>query len=198
MPPPRTNNCLGVFAKHWTPGESKTRLAASIGEHVAAALHREFVATTLARFQDIDAKRIVAYWPPQFENDFRELAPTWPRVAQCPGDLGDRLQAFFRDQFAAGFHRVVVVGSDSPNLPVECVDQAIATLDEVPIVLGPSEDGGYYLIGATSTPTAALAGIPWGSASVWQTTIARLEAAKCPYRTLPAWYDVDREHDLLR
>ena len=198
MPTSRTDICLGVFAKCWTPGEVKTRLAASIGAQKAAALHRQFVAATLTRLEAIDAERVIAYWPPESESEFKKLAPTWQRFAQTPGDLGDRLRAFFAAQFASGYQRVLIVGSDSPNLPINYVDQAFETLDDFSIVLGPSDDGGYYLIGAKSTPVAALAEIPWGSNKVWKTTIDRLNAAGIPFGTIPVWYDVDRREDLTR
>jgi rSAM/selenodomain-associated transferase 1 len=156
---------LGIFAKHWQPGEVKTRLAASIGPEAAARLHRVFVETLLQRMAGVAGKCVLAYWPSERHGEFaalvREaaypfalldpsaapLASPWQLVPQSPGDLGARMEHFFQASFASGADRVVIIGSDSPTLPIEYVRQAFDELRRSDVVLGPSDDGGYYLLG---------------------------------------------------
>ena len=89
-------NRLGIFAKHWTPGFVKTRLAADVGDRGASHLHRQFVATLLARFADFGDDRTLAFWPPSKQEDFQLVAgDDWDVWPQPPGDLGARMQAFF-------------------------------------------------------------------------------------------------------
>jgi glycosyltransferase A (GT-A) superfamily protein (DUF2064 family) len=149
-------------------------------------------------------------------------ASWWLLTPQSPGDLGKRMEHFFQASLAEGADRVVLIGSDSPTLPTQYVRQAFDELLRREIVLGPSEDGGYYLIGlragpavgtkgANSTGHAArradastlalppvFAGIPWSTSQVWPATIRRLRERGHSYAILPAWYDVDEIADLER
>ncbi len=94
--------------------------------------------------------------------------------------------------------RIVIVGSDSPTLPDGWLDLAWRWLADVPVVLGPAFDGGYYLIGISRSVCDLWSGIDWGSPEVLACTIERLEQSRTPYRLLPMWYDVDRQEDLQR
>ena len=201
---------LGIFAKHWQAGQVKTRLAASLGAERAAELYRVFVETLLVRQADCGDRRVLAFTPSDRRAEFarlvaeRQLSGAWRLEPQAEGDLGVRMHHFFTTAFGAGATRVVLLGSDSPNLPKPFVEQAFGWLDEVPIVLGPTYDGGYYLIAARrdaarddgSPRLLPFEGIPWSSDSVWRETTAQLDAAGCPYRVLPKWYDVDDLDDL--
>ncbi len=110
-------------------------------------------------------------------------------VDQEGSDLGERMWRMFRD--LSPRHRpVVIVGSDSPHLPAAYLEQAFAELEKVPLVLGPAEDGGYYLIGATGVPDL-FEGIAWGTERVLRGTLQRALALRLPCRLLPTWYDID-------
>lgn len=192
---------LGVFAKFWDPGAVKTRLAASIGAADAALLHRLFLVTVLHRTSDLADRRILVFSPPERREPFSELCPhCWSLQDQGEGDLGQRMRLFFRSACAAGARYVVILGSDSPSVPTAFVAEAFETLRSVPVVIGPSADGGYYLLGVSSaTPVPPIfEGISWGSSSVLQETIARLQDADIQFGKLPLWYDVDRLSDLHR
>ena len=121
------------------------------------------------------------------------------RLPQSGSDLGGRLLDTFRRLFARGFRRVVVLGSDSPTLPVARLQAAFEALqkgDEV--VLGPAEDGGYYLVGATRLLPAMFGEMPWGTDRVMRATLATLERHGVRPVLLEAWYDVDLPRDLER
>lgn len=184
---------LGIFAKHWKPGAVKSRLAASIGHESAAALHRHFVQTLLSRFQNFADRQVLCFTPVNSAGSFRQLnLGCWTLETQSSGDLGARMQHYFNSALAADdFPRTVLIGSDSPDLPLEYLAEAFDKLREFPVVLGPTVDGGYYLIGLSQTVPPIFDNIPWSTPQVWPQTIARLTAAGIPYHVLPQWYDVD-------
>jgi rSAM/selenodomain-associated transferase 1 len=190
---------MGMFAKYWEPGRVKTRLAAAIGDPAASRLYRRFVLTLLQRFAGVGQRRVLAYTPAERRTEFESLAPDgWLLAAQIDGDLGQRMQDYFADAFRRGATRVILVGSDSPNLPVDYVNDAFQQLDKYPVVLGPADDGGYYLVGAARSVPPMFSGIQWSSPQVWSQTVSRLRDADCPYGVLPAWYDVDDLASLRR
>jgi rSAM/selenodomain-associated transferase 1 len=197
---------LGIFAKHWQPGAVKTRLAASIGNESAASLHRHFVQTLLRRCAGIADRQVLCFSPPGAAEDFRELdLGSWTLEPQAPGDLGARMGHFFSslplplgegrgEGLSSDAHaspRTVLIGSDSPDLPLEYLAEAFDKLQRFPVVLGPTVDGGYYLIGLSQQVAPIFNNIPWSTPQVWPQTIARLEGLKVPYHVLPGWYDVD-------
>ena len=195
---------LGVFAKYWQPGEVKSRLAADIGPDAAATLYRNFVTTLLDRLACTGDRRMLAYSPADRLVEFQNLllalrrSEDWSLDSQSSGNLGNRMEQFFNDAFAAGASQVVLLGSDSPNLPTDLVDQAFSALGTVPVVLGPTTDGGYYLVGVGRSTPPIFADIAWSTSSVFQQTIERLTTNSIPYHTLPEWYDVDHLVDLRR
>lgn len=190
---------LGLFAKYWRPGEVKTRLAQAVGAEAAAQFHRLCVETTVARLVEVQADRVLVYSPAEMQAAFASMgARGWRLVPQVCGDLGARLERFFRWAFTCGAARVAVVGADSPTLPVEYVQRAFVQLEKHPVVLGPAADGGYYLLAARPPVPPIFDRIEWGSPRVWTQTLRRLEAAGIAPAILPDWYDVDEPDDLVR
>lgn len=192
-------NCLGMFAKYWQPGQVKTRLARGIGVAGAARVYRSFVVALASRFATVADQRLLCFTPRERRGEFTELAePDWTLVPQAAGDLGERMSSFFGEAFHAGSDRVVLIGSDSPTLPVEYVRQAFERLGERDVVVGPTPDGGYYLIGARRATPPVFDNVAWSTPEVFGQTIERLRAAGLTYEPLPSWYDVDELPDVLR
>lgn len=192
-------NLLGMFAKYWEPGRVKTRLGRSIGLQAAAEVYRAFIAAQLHRLRCTADQRVIVYTPGDRREQFQHLAVNhWQLKPQADGNLGARMQRFFSDAFAAGAARVVVIGSDSPTIPLDILDQAFDQLQRAAVVLGPSADGGYYLIGMREECPKLFDSIAWGSRHVWQQTIRELERQRMPFVCLPPWYDVDELEDLRR
>jgi len=190
---------LGLFAKHWTPGEVKTRLAKDIGAAAAAQLHWAFLATLLRRLRRCGDRRVLVYSPADCERDFADLAgESWTCLPQADGDLGERLAAYFEQALARGARRVVLIGADSPNLPLAYLRQSFRLLEDRAVVLGPADDGGYYLVGAAESVPPIFSDIPWSTPQVWPRTMERLAEAGISFATLPPWYDVDELSDLGR
>ena len=196
---------LGVFARYWQPGVVKTRLAHRIGGPSAARLHRHFVDTTLLRLNGIGVAQWLVVSPgdalPRVANEC-PAASGWRVSGQSDGDLGARMGDFFARALLET-DRVLLVGTDSPDLPREWVEEAFSELERLPVVLGPAHDGGYYLIGLNARHveninfTMLFDGVPWGTSRVLPTTIDRLATRGIDYHLLPTWHDVDEWEDLV-
>jgi rSAM/selenodomain-associated transferase 1 len=181
---------LGVFAKWPKPGSVKTRLAAETSADYAAMVARACWLDTMALAKSLSAAHWLAYAPADAGPAFAEEAVGWSLVPQSAGDLGERMRSFFADRFAEGADEVVLIGTDSPNLPAAYLEQAFTALERVDVVLGPAFDGGYYLIGLSRpAPDLFGPGIAWSTATVLGATVDRLGGRSLAL--LPPWYDID-------
>lgn len=194
-----------LFARAPQRGRVKTRLVPPLTAHQALALHLACLEAT-ARLLASLPNRIHRFLyltgtPRRARRSMRRLGlPAAVTVRTQRGrDLGARLERMFRELFAAGYERVLVIGSDTPTLPRTRLLEALASLRRVEVVVGPTEDGGYYLIGCRRSPLPDIfRGIPWGTAQTFARTRARLRRTRVRFRVLPRWYDVDRPADLAR
>ena len=197
----KTLNHLGVFAKYWQPGRVKTRLAASIGSENAAVLFQRFVKQTLVRHRHSGDQRSIWIWPHEREPEFREFAPAeWTVRLQSDGDLGQRMNAYFESFLSqknnSGNEQVVLIGTDSPSLPSSIIEDAFAALQDHDCVIGPSQDGGYYLIGMNRPIPELFQDMPWSSDQVLPNTLKRLQSLAFSCHQLPIWNDIDDIDDL--
>ncbi len=187
-----------VFLKAPRPGLVKTRLAAELDEAAAAAIDVVLIHRTLAalarcedvelRFTPDDAQAEIEHW----------RRPVWILNSQGPGDLGQRLERAFAEAFAAGAARVLAVGTDCPGLTPEDIAGAFAALAGNEVVLGPAEDGGYWLIGLRQPAPELFQDIPWSTGEVFATTEARARAAGKSVAVLRRQLDVDTLEDWRR
>lgn len=197
---------LGMFAKYWQPGTVKTRLAATIGNEAAARIHRMNIKTLAARFRNVADNRLLAISPFEKRPEFEQLIAdsgddgegNWQLQPQSAGDLGERMSDYFSAAFAARHARVVLIGSDSPTLPTATITAAFESLRSHDVVLGPAEDGGYYLVGARNETPEIFDGIEWSSERVWDQTVKRLDQNDSSWKALATCYDVDHIEDLKR
>ena len=177
---------FGIFAKHWRPGRVKTRLARDLGDDAAAQLSRAFLATLLLRFSAIAERQLLCFTPAAAVDAFASLPiARWELSPQVEGNLGQRMQHYFDSGFEHGMQRGVLIGSDSPDLPREYVDRAFEMLASHDVVLGPSIDGGYYLVGASQRTPPIFADIAWSTPQVWTETLERLRQACIAPALLP-------------
>lgn len=187
---------LIVFARAPVLGEVKTRLARAVGEEAALALYTAFLDDTCALTQGLGARRVLAVAGDAADAHLERLAKS-QRLAletQGEGDLGARMQRAIARHLPRG--PVVLIGSDAPTLPRAYLHQALDALMEHDVVIGPSDDGGYYLVGARVEVPELFAGIPWSTPEVLPATLARLGGRS--HARLPACYDVDTVDDLAR
>jgi rSAM/selenodomain-associated transferase 1 len=186
---------LAVFAKWPEPGRVKTRLAAETSVELAAELAEAMLRDIVRRASAIAAERWLVHAPNSVDGSWASLGlADWQLTPQGDGDLGCRLRRFAQRRLARGDCRIVIIGSDSPTLPVSYLREAFAALEHADIVLGPAADGGYYLLGLTSRLPPIFEGIDWGTSEVLRQTVARLDGFKLAL--LPPWYDVDTLDDV--
>ncbi len=191
--------CGVLFAKKPEPGKVKTRLQTHCSSKEAAELYRAFVldcATTLAESRA--ERKVVAYAPDDAGEPMEELLSEIDRfemIAQPDLDLGGRMKQVAQWSFASGATRTVIIGSDSPSLPVSHIDQALDLLQERDVVLGPSTDGGYYLVGLRAGETRIFTDVEWSTGRVLEQTLDRLGTQSLGL--LPPWYDVDSAESVI-
>lgn len=155
--------------------------------------------TLLGRFARTGDRRLLAFTPAHRRPEFAALAgPRWQTEPQSAGNLGLRIERYFSSAFATGATHVLLMGSDSPTLPEPLVAEAFERLTVADAVLGPTDDGGYYLIGLARQMPGLFDAIAWSTPAVWRQTIERLEALACRYHVLAPWYDIDTLADLAR
>jgi rSAM/selenodomain-associated transferase 1 len=187
---------LGLFAKWPAAGAVKTRLAAVGGAEWAARVADAFLRDTLERLTTIAARRVLVFAPVEARPNFAALVrDDFALLPQLDGDLGRRLSGFLTHELEGGAEAVVVVGSDSPTLPIEYIDRAFVELKHADVVLGPACDGGYYLLGCRRVVPPIFEGIAWGGSRVLTDTIAALTDPFWRLAVLPPWYDVDTPDD---
>src|SRR5574342_134893 len=192
---------LCIMAKAPVPGLVKTRLCPPLSSEDAADLYRCFLLARIAQARGVaGAERVLAYAPADAATVFEALAPDFTLLAQRGAVLTTRLTAVCADLFREGFDAVIITDSDTPTLPTERLESAVAVMKEsgCDLVLGPSEDGGYYLIGLRGPHPELFEGMHWSTPTVLEETERRARALGLSSRRLAAWYDVDTAADLAR
>ena len=184
-----------ILAKAPIPGEAKTRLIPALGASGAALLARAFFEDTVAMATSLPWARIVV----SLAGDVSAL-PLPPGVEVLPqggGDLGDRMERAVIRSLSIG-PRVLLIGTDSPGLPARVLDSARAFLGTHEAVLGPAEDGGFFLLGLERCEPGLLAGLPWSRSDTFAHTAMRLRRSGRSVATTDPWFDVDDPADLER
>ena len=193
-------NALLVVAKRPAAGQTKTRLTPPLSPEMAAALYECFLRDTLDLARGLPGVQPgLAYLPAGDEAYFQGLAPDFERIVQAGNDLGERLDHATSHFLGRGYRYVVVMDSDSPTLPRDYLAQAFQALETGwDVVLGPCEDGGYYLIGFTQPQPRLLREVQMSTPYVTQQTLALAEEQGLGAYLLPTWYDVDDGGSLAR
>jgi len=189
---------LIVFLKAPRPGAVKTRLAASLGTEGACAVYRRLVERLLwemaplpeveLRFTPDDAAAEIRSW----------IGEHWVLAPQGSGDLGERLAAAAATAFRGGAKRVALIGSDCPEVMRADITAAWTGLLAHEVVLGPAQDGGYWLIGLRAPQPGLFAGMPWSTPAVLEETLARCREARLSVGRLRELADIDTEADWQR
>lgn len=188
-----------VFAKEPVPGRVKTRLAASVGPERAAELYGAFLGDTVEALAAVaGARRLLYFDPPGARDYFAALVPDGDLLAQPGGDLGARLARGFARSFARGAGGVAAIGSDAPHLPVDALEAALEHLRGGRDVVGPSDDGGYWLIGLARPAPGLFEGVPWSTPDVLSATERRAAGLGRELVRVGRTFDVDDGADLER
>lgn len=188
-----------VFVKYPEENTVKTRLARDIGARRAAGISRLMAMDAVDAAAKAGREVVIAFSPDDRADAFREwLGGELLYEPQGDGDIGARMRRSFESAFAGGVANAVLVGSDIPDLSSGIIDRAFALLGAHDAVLGPSTDGGYYLIGFTRGGflSSVFEDIRWSTATVAERTMERFRASGRKYATLPGLRDIDTADDL--
>jgi rSAM/selenodomain-associated transferase 1 len=195
-------NALILMAKAPEPGQVKTRLAPPLSFEEAAELARVLLIDQLGNLKQLtDTELFVAFTPRTSASFFENMVPAaFSCFPQRGNSLGERMSYAFETVFGGGFRNILLIGSDLPPVPYDIFHRAYMALErgDREVVLGPSSDGGYYLVGMNRLIAGIFEGIIWGGNDVLARTREKLEQLKRRYELLPQWTDVDTCEDLRR
>lgn len=205
QPIPESLCALAVMTKAPQAGKVKTRLTPPLSSEEAAALNTCFLRDTAAAIaktaKEGIARGIAVYTPVGAEAAYAEILPAEFELVPQRGDaFGERLAFATEDLLRLGFDALCLIDSDSPTVPQQAFAEAVELLSQPgdSIVLGPSDDGGYYLIGLKKLHRQLFEGIDWSTERVLEQTSQRAREIELPVHLLPTWYDVDDRATLNR
>ena len=192
-------NCLILFVKSPVKGQVKSRLSQLIGENVTRNLYKTFVADMLESMQCEPQYTIrIAFHPHNAKSTIiRWLGKQYLYLPQTGEGLGERMAHAFKHIFSEGYQKALIVGSDIPDLPQSVILKAFESLGTYDAVIGPSFDGGYYLIGFRhdTFSNEVFQEIDWGTDTVFSQTLDRFKREQT-VRIMPLWWDIDLPEDI--
>lgn len=191
-------DALVIMLKAPRPGSVKTRLVPPLSHEEAAGLYRCFLLDIFNSVLRLKGVSVYAAYAPEGWEDLTGLIPNDVEAFPQEGrGLGRRILNVFKRLFAEGHEKITVIGSDSPDLPLDCIKEAFALLDErVKLVLGPAEDGGYYLVAMNGSNYRLFTGIRWSTKDALQDTIKKARHYSIEFKLLGPWHDIDTAEDL--
>jgi uncharacterized protein len=201
--PSLVSNNAGIllFLKYPEKGMVKNRLSKEIGASTAIDFYQCFVADILTMIKELGLPIVICYSPTNSEQKFKKWLGEDHLYIHAQGeDFGQKLKYCFQKAFTQGFHQVILLAGDNPDVPRAYLDEAIYSLRSNDVVIGPCEDGGYYLLGFTKTGflSTIFDNIPWSTPQVFQKTLHILQKEKRIIHLLQKWYDIDIFEDLLK
>jgi len=192
---------LVIVGKAPEPGTTKTRLCPPLSPEQAAHLYGGFLQDIVSVALGLGWERVTLIYAnsPGADRRLTDFLPTELSLQPQAGEgLGAALAGAFEHQFAMGYRRVVLIGSDNPTLPAEIIERASNGLNSHDLVIGPSTDGGYYLVGMARAHLGIFDRISWSTEAVYRETIDRARELGLSLMALPEWYDVDTAAELKR
>lgn len=186
-------NLLLIFTRNPELGKAKTRLAKTVGDETALDIYKFLLERTRDEAIQVAADKAVYYSVKVRENDIWDAA-LFQKHQQKGADLGHRMQHAFEQGFKAGYEKVIIVGSDLYDLSSKNIDYAFETLDQHDVVLGPAEDGGYYLLGMKTLHASVFHNKEWGTSTVRADTLADLKSQNV--KLLATKNDIDLYEDI--
>ncbi len=190
---------LLIIAKRPAKGQTKTRLSPPLLGEEAAELYENFLQDMLDTVRAVpNVERFIHYWPSEAETYFRQIGPDFDLLPQQGASLGERLNQVLTHCLTTGFDQAIITNSDSPTLPVSYLVQAFDLLNTVDVILGPCDDGGYYLIGLKHPQPRLLLDVTMSTPQVTEDTLALAAEEGLQTALLPTWYDVDTIAEMNR
>lgn len=197
VPPSKTdrlnNSLLLILTRNPELGRCKTRLAAKVGDQVALDIYKFLLDHTVSFTKDLNVEKWVYYSESICENDIWDQH-SYRKKLQIGKDLGERMLNAFQEGFNSGFEKIIIIGSDMYHLSQADLEEALLRLEEHDYVVGPAEDGGYYLLGMKSLKKEVFQNKSWGTDTVLLDTLKDLESGSI--FMLPEKNDVDYYEDI--
>ena len=193
----KSKNLLLIFIKNPKPGKVKTRLAETVGKDKAYQIYLDLLNYTISEAMKVDSARQVWY-SSYIDRDDKIDEDSFQKSVQSGKDLGEKMMNAFAQGFKDGYGKIVIIGSDCPEIAASIIEDAFEKLDECDVVLGPSEDGGYYLLGMRQLIPELFSNIDWSTERVLQQTMFAIQQKKLTWHQLPVLNDIDTEEDLIK
>jgi len=189
------NKSIIVFVRKPELGKVKTRLAKEIGEAAALSIYKQLLSITRNTVAPLECDKFIFYsdslaLDDQWEND------VYKKEIQQGETLGERMEHAFSKLLQGGYRKVIIIGSDCPGLTTSIIEEAYQKLDTCEVVIGPAEDGGYYLLGLTNLFPQLFRSKAWSTGTVFSDTVKDLVHSGISYSLLPELVDIDRREDL--
>lgn len=190
--------CILMFAKAPIAGKVKTRLTPPLSQYDAAKIQEAFIFDTLETLQTLRSVDLFMACYPSTHIFYNKVEEKFNLnfIDQGDGNLGERLKRVVKHLQSQGYKQIVILGSDSPSIPAKLIEDSFRLLKEKDAVIGPSVDGGYYLIGLSCYLPGIFGDISWGGDTVFAETVGKIISADADYSVLPFWYDVDTIKEL--
>ena len=193
-------NCLILFTRYPEAGKAKTRLIPVLGAEGAANLHRQMTEYAIAQIKKLQSSQPLSV-EVHFTGGNFQLMQAWLGNEfiyrqQSEGDIGFRMASAFQTAFSNNIDKVIIIGSDCPNLNYQILAEAFRSLDRNDVVLGPATDGGYYLIGLRRFIPDIFIGINWSTSEVFRQTVEIAGKINLNMAYLTELSDIDRPEDL--
>nr|BAP91640.1 hypothetical protein [Phormidium sp. KS] len=193
-------NCLILFTRYPEAGKAKTRLIPVLGAEGAANLHRQMTEFAIAQIKKLQFSQPLSV-EVHFTGGNFQLMQAWLGNEfiyrqQSEGDIGFRMASAFQTAFSNNIDKVIIIGSDCPNLNYQILAEAFQALDRNDLVLGPATDGGYYLIGLRRFISDIFIGINWSTSEVFQQTVEIADRISLNVAYLTELSDIDRPEDI--
>lgn len=194
-----TNKAILVFQKNLIAGRTKTRLAATIGNEKALFVYKQLISITTNVLINLPFDKLIYYSefiPLDIEDKEIETTAKTLVLVQHGNDLGARMLNSFSDQFKMGYSRLIIIGTDCPDLNSELLLNAFNALESHDIVIGPAADGGYYLLGMSKLYPELFEGVEWSTSEVYGQTVDIISKLGLSFSLMPVLRDLDNEDDL--
>lgn len=191
-------HALILFARDPAIGQVKTRLSSHLDEKTIFDLYRSFLDDSVEKIGRVTGADLFCGVYPSNASGYFDRTASGRDMTVFPQegkDLGERMKNALAKRFDEGYEKAVIIGADSPSLPVSYIEKVFAS--DKDLMIGPSTDSGYYLIGANGKVPDIFTGVAWGTEKVLSETLARVKRVGATLEVLPVWYDVDRYDDLL-
>ncbi|MGI8634460.1 MAG: TIGR04282 family arsenosugar biosynthesis glycosyltransferase [Segetibacter sp.] len=190
-----TKEALLIFAKNPEAGKVKTRLAATVGNEVALSIYNQLLLHTVSATEYLPVVKFVFYSNHIAQGDVWS-SKHYHKKAQQGDDLGEKMKNAFASIFQESYDKAVIIGTDCPDLNAAIIMNAFTYLRSYDVVIGPAEDGGYYLLGMKELHCKLFEDIQWSTSTVIHDTLSKCAALQLNYYLLPVLNDIDEEKDL--